>query len=279
MHKSTPPQVAILTTLYRGDSTTFAHLALQSLQGQTHPADRIHVYLYVDGPVGPEHIALIEKWRPLFYKVIFGEENRGLAHGLNVLLRSVQDEEYLMRMDLDDISLPTRIERQVEFMEENPDIDLLGCNSVEINEAGSLLYERTYPEKHSSIVNRLARCNPLLHPTYCIRANKWKRDIVFYRHLYLNEDLGFLFDVTIKGWRLHNLQEQLFHWRTGKDFFGRRKFRRSLIELKVYLKGVWALWGFSHQLVWPFVRFGSRLLPRPLARMLYRWDLRNRLLG
>ena len=279
MLKTTPPQVAILTTLYRGDATRFADLALRSLQEQTYPADRIRVYLFVDGPVGPEHTALIEKWRPLFFRVIFGEKNRGLTHGLNVLLCSVQDEAYLMRMDLGDVSLPTRIERQVEFMEENPDIDLLGCNSVEINEAGSLLYERTYPERHNSIVNRLARCNPLLHPTYCIRAGKWKRGPVFYRDLYLNEDLGFLFDVTIKGWRLHNLQERLFQWRTGKAFFGRRKFRRSLIELEVYLKGGWALWGFSPKLLWPFVRFGSRLLPRPLARLLYRWDLRNRLLS
>jgi glycosyltransferase involved in cell wall biosynthesis len=257
----------------------FADVALQSLQSQTYPARLIHIYLYVDGPVGPEHTALIEKWHPLIHRVILGPENLGLAHGLNVLLSSVQDEVYLFRMDLDDVSLPTRIEQQVRYMEATPRIDLLGCNSCEINETGVLLYKRTYPETHYSIVNRLPRCNPMLHPTYCIRTSTWKRDPVFYRNLYLNEDLGFLFDVTRKGWHMHNLQERLFQWRTGKSFFGRRKFRRSLVELNTYISGIRSLWGISPRLFWPFVRFASRLLPSPLARLLYRWDLRNRLLG
>jgi len=279
MNKPITPVVAVLTTLYKGDAVHFADIAFQSLQAQSYPASLIHIYLYVDGPVGSEHTALVEKWGPSIHRVIWGQKNLGLAHGLNVLLSSVQDEAYLFRMDLDDVSLPTRIEQQVRYMEVTSRIDLLGCNSREINETGALLYERSYPETHDEIVNRLPRCNPMLHPTYCIRASTWKREPVFYRNLYLNEDLGFLFDVTRKGWRMHNLQERLFQWRTGKSFFGRRKFRRSLVELNIYISGIRSLWGVSPRLVWPFIRFASRLLPSPLARMLYRWDLRNRLLG
>lgn len=279
MNDASVPLVAILTTLYSGDIISFADIALCSIWEQTYPGDRIHVYLYVDGPIGLEHKALVEKWKPLVHRVIWGVENKGLAHGLNTLLHSVENEEYLLRMDLDDISLPTRIEQQVHFMEGAPQIDLLGCNTYEINEAGSVVYERSYPEVHDSIVDRLARCNPMLHPTYCIRASTWRRDAISYRSLYLNEDLGFLFDVTLKGWRLHNIQERLFQWRTGRGFFGRRKIRRSFVELKVYLVGVWSIWRFSPRLLWPFARFASRLLPPPLARYMYRSDLRNRLLG
>lgn len=279
MNRDPAPLVAILTTLYDGDAIPFAEIALRSIQEQTYPADRIHVYLYVDGPVGPEHRALVDKWRGSIHHVIWGTENRGLAFGLNTLLHSVENEAYLMRMDLDDVSLPTRIQKQVSFMEDAPDIDLLGCNSYEINENGKVLYERTYPESHNSIVNRLSRCNPMLHPTYCIRASSWRRDAISYRNLYLNEDLGFLFDVTRRGWRLHNIQERLFQWRTGRSFFGRRKLRRSIVELRVYLEGVWSLWRLSPRLVWPFARFASRLLPPPMARFMYRSDLRNRLLG
>lgn len=279
MNRAPTPLVAILTTLYEGDAISFAEIALRSIEEQTYPADRIRVYLYVDGPVGPEHKALVERWRRLTYRVIWGNENKGLAYGLNTLLHSVEGESYLVRMDLDDVSLPTRIEKQVSFMEGAASVDLLGCNSYEINEAGTVLYERTYPESHDSIVNRLSRCNPMLHPTYCIRASSWRRDAISYRNLYLNEDLGFLFDVTRRGWRLHNIQERLFQWRTGRSFFGRRRLRRSIVELQVYLVGVWSLWKLSPRLVWPFARFASRLLPRPMARFMYRSDLRNRLLS
>lgn len=273
------PLVAVLTTLYRGDDVLFADEALESIFSQTYPGGKIHTYLYVDGPIGDSHRELIRKHGTRFYRVIYGERNMGLAHGLNTLLAAIEDEKYLFRMDLDDVSLPSRFERQVEYMERNDKIDLLGCNSCEINESGALLYKRTYPETHSAIVNRLPRCNPMLHPTYCIRASTWSRNSVFYRNLYLNEDLGFLFDVTKKGWCLYNLQEPLFQWRTGKSFFGRRKFRRSLVELDVYISGVWSLWGLSPRLLWPFVRFSSRLLPPTLTRLMYRWDFRNRLLG
>jgi hypothetical protein len=273
------PLVAVLTTLYKGDAISFADIALRSIQDQTYPPKRIRVYLYVDGPVGTEHVALVERWKPLLHRVTWGEVNQGLTHGLNTLLGSLENEDYLLRMDLDDVSMPERIAQQVKFMEANPKIDLLGCNSTEINESGSILYERSYPETHESIVGRLARCNPMLHPTYCIRGSTWRRDSVAYRSLYLNEDLGFLFDVTQRGWRLHNLQERLFQWRTGKSFFGRRKFRRSVVELETYLAGVWSIWGLSPRLLWPFARFSSRLMPAPVARFMYRSTLRNRLLG
>jgi hypothetical protein len=273
------PLVAVLTTLYKGDAVSFAEIALKSLQGQTYPPERIRVYLYVDGPVGPDHVALIERWKPLLYRVVWGDVNHGLTHGLNTLLSLVKEEDYFVRMDLDDVSLPARVAQQVAFMEAHPEIDLLGCNSSEINESGTVLYERSYPETHDSIVGRLARCNPMLHPTYCIRGSTWRRDSINYRSLYLNEDLGFLFDVAQKGWRLHNLQERLFQWRTGKSFFGRRKFRRSLVELETYLSGVWAIWGLTPRLLWPFARFTSRLMPASVAKFMYRSTLRNRLLG
>jgi hypothetical protein len=270
--------VAVLCALYADDNAVFAEQAIASIHAQDFPGGCIHVYLYVDGPIGPELEELLRRHEGWFYRIIRGEVNRGLPHGLNALLEAVQDETYLFRMDVDDIALRERFARQVAFLETHPEVDLCGTNTYEIDDRGLVIYARNYPETHREIVRRLPRGNPMLHPTYCIRAATWRRNPVRYRDLYLNEDLGFLFDLVRAGWRLHNLQERLFQWRTGAAFHRRRNHRRALVEFQVYLRGIRALWGISPKLLWPIARYLFRLLPRWLSSAIYRSSLRDHIL-
>lgn len=272
------PPVAILTTLYARDSLPFAKEALASIANQTYPADLIRIYLYVDGPVPESHETFLEENRRTFFRLIRNDTNRGLAIGLNVLLDALQDETYVFRMDLDDLSLPTRLEKQVAFMQANPEIDLCGCNSFEIDDQARPINRRDYPETHESIVARLPRCNPVLHPTYCIRRSSLVAKPIRYPHYLLNEDLGFVFFAAKHGWRLHNLQERLFCWRTGAKFFKRRTLKRSWTEFCIYIQGCWWLWGPSFRLLWPIVRLFTRLAPDFLTHRIYRSSLRNSLL-
>ena len=103
-----------------------------------------------------------------------------------------------------------------------------------------------------------------------------RRDRLRYPDAFLTEDWAFLFEAVRRGWRLHNLQETLLHWRTSGDFFLRRSgLRRGWQEFKTISAGTWRLCGPSPQLVWPLVRFGFRLMPAALVRRAYRSNLRR----
>ncbi len=271
--------IAVITTIYRGDNVAFAREAFNSIINQTLKGFEVRVYLHVDGEITPEQNLLLDDFRKLFYKIIVSRENIGLALGLNRLLESLADERYIFRMDIDDISLPHRFETQINFLEKNPHIDLCGCCSTEIDEAGRVLFQRDYPEFHHDIVARLPRCNPILHPTYCIRGSTMRSQPLRYRPLNLNEDLGFVFDAVATGWRVHNLPERLFCWRLGPRFFARRSLRRSWIEFCVYTTGCWRLWGLNYRLIWPVVRLATRLAPKSFMARIYQSSLRNNILG
>jgi len=57
--------------------------------------------------------------------IVGREENKGLAFSLNECIRLAKGK-YIARMDSDDISLPFRIEKQVDFLERNTEYDWCG---------------------------------------------------------------------------------------------------------------------------------------------------------
>jgi glycosyltransferase involved in cell wall biosynthesis len=276
MDQENLPTVAVLMTLYRRDRLDFFHQAMASLAAQDYPQDRTHLYLAVDGPVPEAHEVALAKHAGRLFRLWRRPTNNGLAVALNELLDQLGDEAYLLRMDGDDIALPSRIRTQVEFMERHPEIDLVGANANDIDETGAIVRPRHYPEPHERIVRVLPKLNPVLHPTYCIRGATMRRDRVRYPDAFLTEDWAFLFEAVRRGWRLHNLQATLLHWRTSGDFFLRRSgLRRGWQEFKTISAGTWQICGVSPQLVWPLVRFGFRLLPAALVRRAYRSNLRR----
>ncbi|BET68692.1 hypothetical protein ASA1KI_36100 [Opitutales bacterium ASA1] len=273
------PTVAVLCAMYARDSVYLAEKAIRTILSQDYPREAIRVYLHVDGPLTRSHEYFLETHADWFHKILRSERNVGLPAGLNRLLDATEGEAFFVRMDVDDMVLPDRFARQIGFMLENRDVDLCGCNSYEIDDHDRVIFARNYPETHAEIVARLPRCNPMLHPTFCIRGDTWRRLPIHYRDLYLNEDLGFVFDVVAAGWKLHNIQERLFLWRTGESFHRRRNHRRALVELLAYVGGIHTLWGVDPRLLWPLVRYVFRLLPRTFAKPIYRAAVRNHVLG
>ena len=68
-------------------------------------------------------------------RLIQNSKRIGISASLNIGLEAARGE-YIARMDADDISLPRRFERQVEFLESNTDIDVLGIKPVNIGSKG-----------------------------------------------------------------------------------------------------------------------------------------------
>jgi hypothetical protein len=273
-----PAAAAFITTIYAGDKLDYVKQSLDSLTAQSYGSENIHIYLYVDGPLPDAHEAFLAVEGHRLYRIIRGKTNRGLTHGLNTLIDALEEEDFVLRMDLDDIAHEQRVEKQVTYLQVHPEISLVGCWSHEIDETGTIVSQRDYPETPGEIRNAIARGNAMLHPAYCLRRDVLSTHGLRYRNLYLNEDLGFLFDLLAADLLPSNMPDRLMFWRVTGDFFRRRHVRRHFVEFRVFVAGIYQLHGVSTKLIYPAVRLVFRFLPNAIARQVYRSDFRNRFL-
>lgn len=104
---------------------------------------------------------------------VISRPNTGIVGALNDGISQAQGA-YIMRMDADDLSLPTRMSRQVEYLEEHPECALVGCNALMIDEAGSPITTKLSPQTHDKIEECLLQLgeSAILHPAIMIRKDK-----------------------------------------------------------------------------------------------------------
>ncbi|HWG95547.1 MAG TPA: glycosyltransferase family 2 protein, partial [Nitrospira sp.] len=107
--------------------------------------------------------------------------NRGLAVRLNQCVRLAKGQ-YVARMDADDMAYPQRLERQVQFLEEHRDIDLLGTGAVIFKGEGEIIGCYPTANSHEAICRRPWWGFPLAHPTW-MGKRTW-----FLSHPYSDED-------------------------------------------------------------------------------------------
>lgn len=81
--------------------------------------------------------------------LIRNEKNSRLSYSLNQCLKYANGK-YIARMDGDDISLPQRFEKQVEYLKKNPDVDLVGTAMQRFNDEGlaDILWPKEHPDKY-----------------------------------------------------------------------------------------------------------------------------------
>lgn len=137
--------------------------------------------------------------------------------------------ELIARMDADDISEPNRIAAQVEFLEKNPHISLVGTQLQVIDECGRRLGYRPYPCDQAGILRAMPRYCPFAHPTVMYR----KADIVkvgsYQRpELHPAEDYDLWSRFAKAGMQLANLSQPLVRYRIHTKAAKSQRLRESL---------------------------------------------------
>lgn len=272
---------ATIMAIHCRDCPQLYELALDSIIEQDTPKNvESRIYICADGPLTDALETLLHEYRSHIYKLLRNNDSIGLSSTLNRLLDNLEDEEYIFRMDGDDISYPLRYRRQIQFLETHRDVELVGCQAHDIDDSGNILGERLFPVGPSNVLAVLHKLCPVLHPTYCMRRSVIENKI-YYPNVYLAEDLAFLISMVAAGRKIDNLNEVLFGWRVDGGFFTRRVgLRRAWSELRLYSKAVWCLHGmFSWRYIYPISRFLLRCIPPSLTKTIYRSRLRTMVLG
>lgn len=238
------PTVSIGMPVYNCERTLGA--ALRSIVKQTFQDWEL---LLVDDGSSDKTVADARGVKDPRIQVIADGLHMGIPYRRNQTIEMSRGK-YFGLMDADDVSYPERLERQVRYLEEHSDVDLLGCAVLVFKGNGFVLGTRRVPLSHRDICQRPWAGFYLSQPTW-IGKREWFRVHRYREGLDRSEDQDLLLR-TYKTGHFANLPDILVGYREEsvslrKSFIGRYSFCRSLlreaIEHKHYLEAARGVMG------------------------------------
>ena len=156
--------ISIIMSTYKEEENLLRE-SIESILNQTYKDFEFIIIL--DFPENNLHKKIIEEYSKIDNRIRFfvNEKNLGLTGSLNRGL-SLAKGEYIARMDADDISLPYRLERQLEYIKKNQ-YDLIGGITQMIDEDGNSIYSiQKVPTDFNKIKKALRYGQCIAHPTW-----------------------------------------------------------------------------------------------------------------
>lgn len=269
--------ISVLMSVYKDDCPDALGIALRSIwDDQTYKPDQI--ILVQDGPLNYDLDLVINKFisrSDTSIDSIKLDKNHGLAFALNEGLKACKCE-FIARMDADDISLPDRFQKQIDFLMANENVDVLGGAIEEFEDLqSSKSFIRSYPRTHLAVKKSIPYGSPVAHP-----AVMFRRSIILAGHRYKDDlkksqDVEFWFRLIANGYKINNLPDILLKFRINKNFASRRSIGKAQNELFIYWRGLYVIYGFGMHMIPPLLRFMFRMLPNNLIMSLYKSNLRG----
>jgi glycosyltransferase involved in cell wall biosynthesis len=176
----TPPLVSVVMPVYNGAG--YLSEAIDSILRQTYTNFE---FIIIDDGSSDESRTIIQEYQQNDSRIhpIFLEQNSGIVTALNTGLNAAAGK-YIARMDADDISVSTRFEEQIHFLENHHDVDVISCYYQLIGPTGDKLDDIIkLPITNLTILWSLCIDNPIVHPGVVIRTEA-VRNIGGYRATY-----------------------------------------------------------------------------------------------
>ena len=217
------PLVSVIMSEYNTEERLLEN-SIRSILNQTYK--NIELIIINDGSKN-DLCSIVSKFHDNRIKIIDNVTNKGLVYSLNRAIK-LSKGYYIARMDTDDESYPDRIEVQVDYLEANKDIDIVGGNAIlwdgeeewgETNYSGTITREL------------LLKGNPIIHPTVLA-----KKDAIIKAGLYPDydrcEDYGLWINAFSQSIKMENIRNILIRYHLSKQDYK----KRTLSKRKGFLR-------------------------------------------
>lgn len=220
-------QFSIITSVYKNDKPEFVRVALDSMlvNQSVKPSE---IMLVQDGLVPDELSNLLSEYEakyPEVMNIIRLEKNGGLGNALKLGTETAK-YELVARMDSDDICLPNRFEKQLEYLDLHPEVDIVGGQMTEfIGEPDNIVGRRVVPTDNEAIYEFMKSRCALNHVTVMFRKEAVLR-VGNYQDWFWNEDYYLWVRMMAGGCKFGNVEDVLVNVRSGADQYARRGGRK-----------------------------------------------------
>ena len=203
------PAISVVLPVYNGEDTLLA--AIESIRAQTFTDWEL---LVLDDGSSDQSLEVAEsaasaddrvKSIPLNHSGLINTLNHGLE---------LAAAELVARMDADDISLPLRLEKQVAFLRDHPQVAVLGGAAVTFDSHGEIRQKICHPTESPDVAAAMEKNSSLVHPSVMMR-----RDVVLslggYRKPFLAAEDYDLWLRVMEGRQIANLPDVILRYRIG----------------------------------------------------------------
>lgn len=170
-------------------------------------------FLIVDDASTDQTVAYLQGIRDPRIRLLKSEQRLQIARALNLGLDHARGE-WIARMDADDICLPDRLSRQLDFLAEHPEVGLCG---------GRITYFGSYtgrfhglPLSYEDVRSSALFDNPFTHPTVMMRRDLFQRHQLRYDPVYCPADDYELWVRAMNHFPAMNMDRVVLRYRTHK---------------------------------------------------------------
>ncbi len=228
------PKISVIMSVYY-ESIKELSRSIESILSQTYKD--FEYIIILDNPSNIEAKECILEHQKLDQRIIFieNQKNIKLWASLNKWL-SIARWKYIARMDGDDSCLADRLEKQYDFFEENPEIDILFTGWREINEWGDVFVRTPKKRFFENIEKYFFLHSLLLHPSLMCRSE------VFWSYRYPEigrpEDFPLFLDWIHEGYTFSVLEEALYDYTVQESdietkYKKVREFSQTFLEILI----------------------------------------------
>ncbi|HCX63325.1 MAG TPA: glycosyl transferase [Clostridiales bacterium] len=234
---------SVLMSVYKKEKPEYFVQSIESMINQTLKPDEI--VIVKDGELTKELEDIIDQYVENYqglFNIVPLKVNIGLGRALDEGLRHCRNE-FIARMDTDDISLPERCELQIKQFNENAALCIIGTMIDEFyNEPENIISSRVVPTTNAEIYKFMKRRSPFNHPTVMYKKSEVIR-CGGYGKMRRKQDLDLFSRMINNGCVTQNIDKSLLLFRSNEDNFKRRK---SWSYCKSYIDVQYEIWKRGH---------------------------------
>ncbi len=202
------PKVTVLMSVYNGEQ--FLREAVDSILSQKFEDFE---FLIINDGSNDGTKEILESYRDPRIRLIENDKNIGLTKSLNKGI-NMSNGQYIARMDADDVSIPDRFEKQVNFLNENNEVGLVGTYYLMINEKGNVLHEVRPLTDRRELKEKLLTTNQFGHGTVMFRRECLGKSGLYREEFKSSQDYDLWLRIS-EMYDIANIPEPLYKWRVN----------------------------------------------------------------